>query len=108
MSAPQLNLAIESIHNRTNMSALSRPHRLEPIIEDDEGDSSDVPVRRQAVQPALRSHARPCRLHGPRTKRVVWFCCQCQSGPNAFNYVLQCLECYHDRCTDCQIETSKA
>jgi hypothetical protein len=43
-----------------------------------------------------------------KKKRVVWYCCQCHSGPSQINYVPECLECYHMRCADCSVDITKA
>ena len=107
MPVPQSNLVIESIHSRTNMLTQNRPRRLEPIIEDDEGESREALNQSHAEQAVLQPSSQNHQLHGPRNRRVVWFCCQCAIGPYEFNYVIECLDCYHARCSDCRVESSK-
>lgn len=46
-------------------------------------------------------------LRERRLNRYIWYCCQCQSGPNMSHYVMKCLECYHSRCESCLMEQTK-
>jgi hypothetical protein len=83
------------------------PTIIEHIEEDEGVDLRKVSLH---VAPARRDCSSLSGSPGEKRKkkrRVTWFCCQCQAGPNETNYVPSCLECYHPQCGDCTVETTK-
>jgi hypothetical protein len=102
--------------NAENKSLLNRsctfPTGLEPIEEVDEDETPSDSVHIPSIRPSYprtRSSLRGLQGgHTHRKRRYTWYCCQCEAGPNSAEYDPKCLECYHERCGDCKVETRKA
>jgi hypothetical protein len=105
MTTPHMNPASDST---LEPLCTFHPNELEPIQEAD--DEDDVPLQATPHNFRRRLLKGSYQKRGPssKEKRLIWYCCQCQMGPNEVNYVLECLEFYHPRCGDCNVAATKA
>ena len=114
VTTDETQLRLSNPHN-DHMSSLPNLSLLGKIKPTDDADGDEF----TAMNSTLRSELAICQRIGEfvssghrecpvKKRRITWYCCQCGDGPNEVNYVLKCLECGHERCESCTLETTKA